>query len=373
MANPRYSPNELCWCGSGKKFKRCHYGREANSQLPLSEIHDGFKMAKSVKRCLHWDASESVCSGSPIAAHSLQRRGVLSQIAKDNEVCVFDERVTKIVKGKSLGVKLENISTASTFYGFCSFHDNETFKPLETMPFTCTKEQVSLLAYRAACKETLGRDINLNLVPLLRKGDRGKTETEQSNLQHYLDSHEHSLEVGSSDADRHKSDIETIITSRNYSEIHGCVVYTDAGFPALYCAGWLPECDFAGNALQRNVLYNPKGIPEVIWISALPAKNSTALVFSWCGVAPVANQFMDSLLALPNSEQADACLRFVIEFIPDCCISPVWWDGLTESEQGAILLRRTTAASPQAERSAECLVDDGLRIAGVSVVEITHF
>ena len=32
-AGPRTRRNDSCWCGSGKKYKKCHLGRETRSPL----------------------------------------------------------------------------------------------------------------------------------------------------------------------------------------------------------------------------------------------------------------------------------------------------------------------------------------------------
>ena len=71
--------NKPCWCGSGKKFKKCHYGREREKALPLEALGAELGRFFKTKECLHPNASKDVC-GKIIAAHTLQRKGALERI-----------------------------------------------------------------------------------------------------------------------------------------------------------------------------------------------------------------------------------------------------------------------------------------------------
>ena len=48
---------------------------------------------------------------------------------------------------------LVGINSATTFTGFCSLHDQQLFKPIDTELLLPTPEQVFLLHYRALCRE----------------------------------------------------------------------------------------------------------------------------------------------------------------------------------------------------------------------------
>ncbi len=48
----RIGPNDLCWCGSGKKFKRCHRDRSDQARLTTQEIHEGQQQAAAIRTCL---------------------------------------------------------------------------------------------------------------------------------------------------------------------------------------------------------------------------------------------------------------------------------------------------------------------------------
>src|SRR4051794_9621851 len=79
--------NELCWCGSGEKYKRCHLGRDRAPEPTTQEILDQQGRVLDRKVCLHADAGPTTCS-KVIQAHTLQR-SELSKIARSGKVYGF--------------------------------------------------------------------------------------------------------------------------------------------------------------------------------------------------------------------------------------------------------------------------------------------
>lgn len=146
--------NDPCWCGSGKKYKKCHYGRESmEKQSPFSAEKQLIKNY-SKKYCLHPGASENECNGYIVKAHTIQRSGGLSKIAENGHVLAFRPNMKTLIEtgGKILPKPL-GIRKASTFTGFCEYHDSSTFERIEKHPFKTEKEQCFLLSYRALCRE----------------------------------------------------------------------------------------------------------------------------------------------------------------------------------------------------------------------------
>ncbi|MFH0772273.1 MAG: SEC-C metal-binding domain-containing protein [Candidatus Omnitrophota bacterium] len=145
--------NEPCWCSSGKKFKKCHYGKEHDAPPTPEELKRLLKETFDKSYCLYSEAESGKCIGKIVKAHTIQRNGGLSKIAQNNHVyriipdsfrkpgmprCILD----------SIGIK-----KASVFTGFCEYHDTQIFKPIEQFLFTGQQEQIFLLAYRPLCKE----------------------------------------------------------------------------------------------------------------------------------------------------------------------------------------------------------------------------
>jgi hypothetical protein len=102
-----------------------------------------------VANCLIADAA---CTGPAIQAHSIQRATVLGAISQDGHVYMFQHRVGSVFRLERIGVR-----EASTFTGFCEYHDRELFRDIDFSPTRTfdpeDKRQAVLLGFRAlACE-----------------------------------------------------------------------------------------------------------------------------------------------------------------------------------------------------------------------------
>ena len=173
----RIGRNDLCWCGSDNKFKRCHLGRESKPELAQQEAINRYVKRSRKGQCLHPDADPKTCSGRVIAAHTIQRNGGLNHIARGGHVGNLLIHPSKLnYKHRSLNSEPNRIGIgeASTFNGFCSHHDNELFAPIDDNPFTGDLQQILLLAYRSVCHELHSKRFALDIDTELRDFDSGK-------------------------------------------------------------------------------------------------------------------------------------------------------------------------------------------------------
>jgi hypothetical protein len=94
-------------------------------------------------------ADNDQCRGKVTSAHSIQNNGVLSKISEDGHIYTIDHTIKN---SKSIPeFKKISRNKASTFFGFCDYHDTEIFKPIEVSPYQNTEEQNFLFAYRGFC------------------------------------------------------------------------------------------------------------------------------------------------------------------------------------------------------------------------------
>ena len=252
--NPKLGRNDKCWCGSGKKYKRCHLGREAQSRPGKQEAIEYFYKIQEKGRCLHPDAGASICSSNVISAHTIQRSGHLSSIASSGHV------YTLLRDGNLFGQSRWDhdsppnkvgIREASTFRGFCGRHDNELFAPIEKEPFTGTEEQVALLGYRAICYELFMKEFGLNLDRFLRDFDRGQSVLYQQIHQEALNLRDSGVNKAIEELHSLKGHYEKVIFQRGLAGL-GYYVVTFDKTPEVMCSGTTQVThDFQGNKVAE--------------------------------------------------------------------------------------------------------------------------
>lgn len=151
--------SEKCFCGSGKKFKSCCKGKIYTNKGKYSEdiINNPQRINHIVqqkwkttdfKMCMHPEKEK--CKMPIKNAHSLQNNGVLSLIAEDGHVMITD-LLNKV--REDFVIKKVSKNQATTFYGFCKYHDSVVFKDIEISPYSEQVIQNFLYAYRSCAQE----------------------------------------------------------------------------------------------------------------------------------------------------------------------------------------------------------------------------
>ena len=123
--------NAPCWCGSGKKYKKCHLGREDEKPIESWQTDKEFKRLLEQRQCLAPSQWKHNCSPQISRAHTIPRFGSLARIARDGHVYAYQFSFQELQKADGkVKPQLVGINRASTFTGFCSKHDTSIFGPL---------------------------------------------------------------------------------------------------------------------------------------------------------------------------------------------------------------------------------------------------
>ena len=180
----RFGRNDPCWCGSGEKYKRCHLDRATQTPIQPWDVSKKFKQAFSTKTCLAPESWLNECQDRISRAHTVPKSGSLKRIARDGHVYSFVPSLENLRKNQgTLAPELLGIQKASTFTGFCAWHDRSIFAPLEQQKFYGTPEQCFLLGYRALAREFYTKRAATRLQGLHRDMDKGKALAEQVQIQ----------------------------------------------------------------------------------------------------------------------------------------------------------------------------------------------
>jgi hypothetical protein len=353
--------NELCWCGSGLKYKRCHLNRASETPVTIQEGIEAFNQTFGKKYCIHPKAGAE-CVGNIVKAHTIQKKGFgLTRIARNGQVYGFVHH--GIAQHKSFGAKLMHINAASTFTGFCGFHDNSTFLEVETNPFKGNEEHSFLLGYRAIAKELFLKRAQLEQISFLRKCDKGRDAATQKLMQRDLDYWEEGVSAGVKEIEHYRQIYEKGLVASNYSDEHYYIIESDQT-PDFMCSGTTqPEYDFEGNLLQD--LSDTSSLLDHITFSLIATDTGGAAVFGWYGENKSSDWLIKSLHSLPDEQIPHAIARYVFESYENVYASPDWWEGLDAPTQEKLVARALSTF--ETVRAPSCLIDDGVRAVGWKV------
>lgn len=356
--------NQPCWCGSGKKLKHCHLDRERQTPLQLWEAGREMRRAFSRNLCSAPDGWADECSGKIVKAHTVPKTGSLARIARDGHVYAFVPSMENFEKNRGLLIpELVGINRASTFTGFCSFHDDRIFSPIEKFEFSATPEQCFLLGYRAVARELYTKQSSVNLAEFRRGADRGRSPTAQVAIQRLNQAFDFGNEAGLKDIKYHKERYDAVLRSGEYSDVRAYVLEFE-GPPSVMCsASWMPSEDFEGGQLQD--LLDLERTPHEMTFTSFWGGTRGYVVFQWLKEdGGTCDRFIDSFRSLPKEDITTGLLRLMFEYFENVHIQPDWWDGLGEASKKLLIDRMGLSINPFAKRKQNVLFKDGLDVAG---------
>jgi hypothetical protein len=128
--------------------------------------------------------------GDIVNAHSIAR-AALSCIADKGHVYGLDADLMALHANQGMPVFTKiGINRASAFTGFCGFHDDRTFAPLEKTELIPTAEQCFLMGYRSVCREAFQKRLQLESITIFRSLDAGQPSARQEEMQATADLYE---------------------------------------------------------------------------------------------------------------------------------------------------------------------------------------
>jgi len=354
----KHKSKDPCWCGSGKTFAQCHRNRQKQQPLSEYELKARFRKAFEKRTCLHPQRSASSCSQQIVKAHSVSASSNLDAIAEDGHVMhfYFSHKATIAQMGR-VTVQEVGVNKASTFSGFCSFHDSQAFAPIDQPIDRLGNQHCFLLAYRALClglyTKTASFLVNTDLAKHI---DRGTDEQSQFILQRELCFREVGIVATLRDLHRLKAQFDEHLLNKDYDAISAYVIELDHTPQVMCSVGFAIEVDFNGNRLQ--LLGNPEVPLDICTCSIIATRHGGAVVFAWLAEQNGAcSRLIDSLHNIKTHLVPSAVIRLVFEHGENIYFSKSWWNGLDQYTRNKLEDRANSFYG----KDATVLTDDGIR------------
>lgn len=330
MINKKLGRNDMCWCGSGLKFKKCHLGRSQQEPIPLWQADQQIRANYSERCCSVPDNWQGECSGSIIKAHTVPRSTSLKAIARAGHVYGIRPSLLNIEKFQGrLVPELIGINNASTFTGFCGTHDDRVFSAIEKGAFVATAEQCFLLAYRAFSRECYTKKAMLQTNALLGELDRGHDREHQMHVQMMAFLNRIGAAAGVNDNNAHKKIMDQILISRDFNKVRSLVLELDSVQPVMAAGGTNPTHDFEGREIQD--LGDLEETPEMITVTSFCSEKRGYIVWTWLENEGdvVCRNLVESLLTRPQDELVAYSIQYILKSFENFFIEPFWWEGLS--------------------------------------------
>ena len=93
----KFPVNAPCFCGSEKKFKKCHKGRENEISPELRALIEECTTLFNQKYCSHPSSGSRKCN-KIIKAHTIPKSQSIATIAENGHVCTIKENIFDVIK-----------------------------------------------------------------------------------------------------------------------------------------------------------------------------------------------------------------------------------------------------------------------------------
>lgn len=360
--------NDPCWCLSGKKYKKCHLDRDKQIPIDRAELERHGKQRE--KKCSAFDLQDGLCSGSIIQAHTISKSGSLKTISESGHVMGTKPSLAQLIKNNGkLTLSKVGINQASTFSGFCSYHDKELFSPLEDAPIILSDEQLFLLAYRSLSRELYAKQETTKTAELLRQSDRGQAIADQVSIQGTANAYGFGIDLALKELNNIKAQMDDMLANKKFSSMNHCIIELASSPKVLVSSSTQPEFDFNGNRLQD--FGNPHQMMSHIIFNCISYDERGCFVFSWLNDSDdICSRFIDSLINIGDQDISNALVRLCYSFAENTWASPIWWESLN-SDQKDVISERLQHGTPISPHRSNCLATDGVDFGAYSIAKVS--
>lgn len=315
--------NEPCPCGSKKKFKKCHGSPTPPERTP-GRIDANLKKLRPDNKCFAPPSFLHECAKGIINSHTVSKSGSLGDIARDGHVYSLKPSLKALdATGGIFIPQLTGWKDASTFPGFCGYHDKTLFSPLEDTPFTGSKEQCFLLAYRAIALEMYAKSVSH-----YQKEFRHALSYSNPEARKNIDFSNYGTDLGMQDAIAMKAAYDAVMERGDWTQICGILFEFDTTYPIQCTSSFFPDYDVHGNVVQ-DVGDNPK-CPDVICIISFAADSKSYFCLLWLEEHNEScSAFAASLQSLPTQQLPSVIGAILLQRSENCHLAPTWYEGLS--------------------------------------------
>lgn len=355
----RFAMNEKCWCNSGLEFKNCHYNRDRLAPVSQGEAIRASKDLSLRKACYVPSVLKDECSSKIIKAHTVSKSGSLEPISDStNHVLGLKISLANLIKNDGrLQLEKIGINQASTFTGFCSYHDKSLFSCIEDRPFQADEEQCFALLYRSISKELYAKEGALKTNDLLKGMDNGKSEFQQVLIQSFVADYKLGVEAAIQELSTLKLKLDDELVGKSSLDICHVVLEFNKYLPIVVSSICSPTEDFQGNSIQDLSDLTVEAQP--LFFNSFSSGGKSFVVFSFLKKDFKIRGFVDSFLCIEQSKMFTALVSFFCGSAENIFVSPDWWDSLVSKPKRKINKLLLAGIFQTSDSYSKMLVDDG--------------
>lgn len=302
--------------------------QKPNEEFDIHKLIQTQQSVRSQGRCLFYQRTDKC--GEIIDAHSIQKNGALSMIARDGYVYSISSKFTDIKRNKGvLTLARAHINSMSVFRGLCHHHDSLLFRPIDLAKLEPTAEQVFLYAYRCILKERYAKECVVEILDQQLKNFRGTKATEE-----LLKGCQEGNQLGVDGLKSEQTNYDESHRKGSFEDIRYVMFESSQAPTAVFSGQIYPDWGFNGEPIQN--LADRKRRRSLLTFSFAPTNSGWAFLFAWHKASDEACRFFISTLqaAIRGGRSVeDLLFGLVVRGCENTAYSPDWVERRTSEEK----------------------------------------
>jgi len=303
--------------------------RAKNLKIKLNKVQGELRNKARISECFHHKKEE--CQGEIKNAHSIQRNGRLSVIEGNvnGNQCLYSFTETELNPStQKLELKPIGKAKASTFFGFCDYHDSTLFSPIENYMFDNSDKHCFLHSYRAFAHTQH------------KKIEQLKAFTSDAEFNEYqkfeLAARIEGTKIGIADGERVRRRLEQILDDEAYDELDYFTMVYDQLFPVACSASFTPKFSPKSN---RMLNYHPNvNAPfQLVFLTVLPDFEQTIIIMGCLPEHEKSVLFIDEFASLSSYQQNKMLTSILIGIVENTFIAPALYEALGKEGKNQLL------------------------------------
>lgn len=296
-----------------------------NKKIEFNKNFSEYKRTGRIAECFYHNKSE--CKGIIKQSHSIQRNGRLSIIegeVNSNKVIYTFTEIEFDYKGNIKSLIPIGKGTASTFFGFCDFHDSALFAPIENFPFDNSDKHCFLHSYRAFAHSYHKKKEQLKAF----ESDSNYTKSINPNQLTQLIL---SVREAIDELEINKRKLDSQIDCELYNYLEYFTYIIPEKYPIACSSIINPYYSYYGTAMdiQKNGYLQFSHI----MITILPDDDQTIIIFASFPEDKKGILFLNELHELKDYQLDKAISSILISCAENTFFAPALWDKLGEEGQ----------------------------------------
>lgn len=292
--------------------------------IKYSKLKSKIYREATLKECFIND-----CNEKAIDAHSIQKQGALSILEKkiNSNKCVYTLTETKLDENNELNFKPIGKKNASTFFGFCNFHDTNIFNEIENnsdLIDLSNLRHLFLLCFRAFSISYHRKNEDVNLFST-------KNESTKENIKEYFkinnegfDNYLSGSKLAVEDMNPQKDFLINCLKKEKYDSL---IYYVyELKYPIKFTSTMLTSPPFLFSGEEINISEDLEFDYSDIISTVLPLENRSVVVLASFKDRPNGIKYLNELKSFNQNEKEIALTWHFLTNSENVFFDPIWID-----------------------------------------------